>query len=74
MEETTLRKVFVKAWNTLMENWEQAVLEWEQAMVGDDLLAIYRAWNFFGANGKSRANKYYGYEFYAPSIRLYQSV
>lgn len=39
-------KVFVQAWNTLLENREQAVPEWEEALQEDDLLARYRAKDF----------------------------
>lgn len=53
VEETTQRKVFVKAWNTLLENREQAVLEWEQAMAGDDLLARYTAKDFLELTEKA---------------------
>ena len=53
VEEITLRKVFVKAWNTLLENQEQAVLEWEQAMVGADLLARYKAKDFMELTEKA---------------------
>ena len=53
VEETTLRKVFIRAWNTLLENREQAVTEWEQAMVGDDLLARYRAKDFLQLTEKA---------------------
>lgn len=53
VEEATLRKIFINAWNTLLENRGQAVVEWEQAMAGDDLLARYRAKDFLELTEKA---------------------
>lgn len=54
VEEATLRKVFIQAWNTLLENREQAVPEWEEAMKRDDLLARYRAKKFLELTKKAQ--------------------
>lgn len=55
VEEATLRKVFVQAWNTLQENRGQAVPEWEEALQGDDLLARYRAKDFLELTEKAQS-------------------
>lgn len=47
-------KVFIQAWNTLLENREQAVPKWEEAMNGDGLLARYRAKMFLELTKKAQ--------------------
>jgi len=46
VEEDTLEKAFVMAWNAIMENKEYFIEKWEKRTKGDDLLAAYRAMLF----------------------------
>lgn len=46
VEESTLEKVFVMAWNAVVESREDFMEHWDKQTRGDDLLAAYRAMRF----------------------------
>ena len=46
VEEETLIKAYLMAWNALVENRESFLEQWKQQMQGEDLLAGYRAEKF----------------------------
>ena len=46
VEEETLVKAYLMAWNALVENRESFLEQWKQQMQGEDLLAGYRAEKF----------------------------
>ncbi len=46
VEESTLEKAFVMAWNGILENKEYLWQKWEQQKQREDLLEVYRAKNF----------------------------
>lgn len=46
IEEETLIKVYLMAWNALVENRESFLERWKEQMQGEDLLAGYRAEKF----------------------------
>ena len=43
IDESTLEEIFVKAWNSLMENKEACMQKWERMRKGKDQLLAYRA-------------------------------
>jgi len=46
VEESTLEKVFVMAWNAVVESREDFMEHWDKQTRGDDLLVAYRAMRF----------------------------
>jgi len=46
VEESTLEKAFVMAWNGILENKEYFLQKWEDQKKSEDLLEIYRAKDF----------------------------
>ncbi len=46
VEESTLEKVFVMAWNGILENKEYILRKWGKQMQGEDLQKVYRAKKF----------------------------
>ena len=46
VEEETLIKAYLMAWNALVENRESFLEQWKRQMQGEDLLAGYRAEKF----------------------------
>lgn len=46
VEESTLKKAFVMAWNGILENKEYFLRKWGKQMQGEDLLEVYRAKKF----------------------------
>ena len=46
VEEETLVKAYLMAWNALVENRESFLEQWKQQMQGEDLLVGYRAEKF----------------------------
>lgn len=46
VEESTLEKAFVMAWNGILENREYFLRKWEAQEKSDDLLEVYRAKDF----------------------------
>lgn len=46
VEEETLIKTYLMAWNALVENRESFLEQWKQQMQGEDLLVGYRAEKF----------------------------
>ena len=46
VEEETLIKAYIMAWNALVENRESFLEQWKQQMQGEDLLVGYRAEKF----------------------------
>ena len=43
IDESTLEEIFVKAWNSLMENKEAGMQKWERMRKGKNPLLAYRA-------------------------------
>lgn len=46
MEESTLEKAFVMAWNGILENKEYFLPKWEDQEKSEDMLKTYRAKDF----------------------------
>ena len=46
VEESTLEKAFVMAWNSVLENRESFLQKWEEMAKSEDLLLAYRAQDF----------------------------
>lgn len=46
VEESTLEKAFVMAWNGILENEEYFLRKWEEQEKSEDLLEVYRAKDF----------------------------
>lgn len=46
VEESTLEKAYVMAWNAVLENRQQLAEKWKEQMQGEDLLGAYRAEKF----------------------------
>jgi len=46
VEESTLEKAFVMAWNGILENREYFLRKWEEQEKSEDLLEVYRAKDF----------------------------
>jgi site-specific DNA recombinase len=46
VEESTLEKAFVMAWNGILENKEYFLRKWEAQKKSEDLLEVYRAKDF----------------------------
>lgn len=46
VDEETLKKAYLMAWNAVLENREQCIAKWKQLMEGEDLRAKYHAGRF----------------------------
>lgn len=46
VEESTLEKAFVMAWNGILKNMEYFLRKWEGQEKSEDLLEVYRAKDF----------------------------
>lgn len=46
VEESTLEKAYVMAWNAILENRQQLAEKWKEQMQGEDLLGTYHAEKF----------------------------
>lgn len=47
VEESTLEKAFIMAWNGILENREYFLRKWEEQMQSENLLEVYRAKDFW---------------------------
>ena len=50
VEESTLEKAFVMAWNGILENKQYFVHKWAEQEKSEDLLEVYRAKDFLKLN------------------------
>lgn len=48
IEESSIEKIFIIAWNTIIDNIESCKAKWEMQTNNDDLLTAYRARDFLG--------------------------
>ena len=55
VEERTLEKAFVMAWNGILENKEYFLRKWEEQETSEVLLEVYRAKDFLGLVKKTAA-------------------